>query len=111
MIWESNFIVNMLTCIISGAGFATAVTPIRTFALSTTDKTKILSDANKDTISNVCLLIANVKSASACQHGYYAGYFFAFRNFTGTVVVWHLPTCLSANHGIKQSYKTCLLRT
>ena len=36
----------------SGACFVTAVTPIGTFALSSTDKTKTLSDPNKDTIYN-----------------------------------------------------------
>ena len=50
----------------SGTCFVTAVTPIGTFALSSTDKTKTLSDPNKNTISRICLLIANVKSASAC---------------------------------------------
>ena len=45
----------------SGACFVKAVTPIGTFALSSTGKTKTLSDPNKDTISRTCLLIANVK--------------------------------------------------
>ena len=50
----------------SGACFIAVVTLIGTFALSSTDKTKILSDPNKDMISHICLLIANVESASAC---------------------------------------------
>ena len=49
----------------SGACFIAVVTLIGTFALSSTDKTKI-SDPNKDMISHICLLIANVESASAC---------------------------------------------
>ena len=91
----------------SGACFVTAVTPIGTFALSPTDKTKTLSDTNKDTISRICLLIVNIKSASACL---LHRVLFAFRNFTGTVLTWHLTSWLSALRGIKRSYKACLLR-
>ena len=77
----------------SGACFVTAVAPVGTFALSSTDKTKTLLDPNKDTISRICLLIANVKSASACL---LRRVFFAFLNFTGTVLKWHsLAICFS----------------
>ena len=76
----------------SGTCLATAVTAIGTFALSTTEKAKIISDPH------VCLFIANVKSASA---ELLSKIFFAFRNFTGTVVAWRLPSWLSAIRGIK----------
>ena len=72
----------------SGACFITAVTPIGTFALLSADKTKT-SDSNKDTISRICLLITNVKSASACLS---RRVFFALHNFTGTVLTWRLPS-------------------
>ena len=71
----------------NGACFVTAVTPIGTFALSSTDKTKTLSDPNKDTISRISLLIANVKSASACL---LRRVFFVLLNFTETVLTWRL---------------------
>ena len=79
-----------------------------TFALLSTDKTKTLSDPNNDTISKNCLLIENVKSASACI---FRGLVFALRNFTGTVLTWRLPSWLSARLGIKRRYKACLLKT
>ena len=50
----------------SGACFVTAVMPTGTFALSSTDKVKTLSHPNEDKIIRICLLIPNVKSASAC---------------------------------------------
>ena len=48
------------------ACFVTAVAPIVTFALSSTDKAKALLDPNEDTISRICFLIAYVILASAC---------------------------------------------
>ena len=81
-----------------GACFLTAATPIGAFTLPSTDKTKTLSDPNKDTISCICFLTANVKSRSACL---LRRVFFALRNFKGTILTWRLPPWLSAIPGIK----------
>ena len=82
------------------ACFVTAVTPVGTFALSSTDKTNKLLDPNKNTISRICLFITYVKLTSAYL---LRRVFFALRNFTETVFTLRLPFWLSALRGIKRS--------